>query len=127
MTYHTAMGDESAEVEPTISILSGLHHLLDDWVLAKLALLDRLVDADDVLPHDSAGANVQVADLGIAHEPLGQADSKRRGLQLGVSGLALRELVHDGSLGRGNSVTVLGRLLRRDPPTIDPDCTSVKP
>ncbi len=35
---------------------------------------DREVDADDVLHHDPAGAEVEVADLAVSHLPLGQSN-----------------------------------------------------
>ena len=48
-------------------------------VLEEAAVRDRLVDAGEVLLHDRAGAEVQVADLGVAH--LALAAGRRRGPQ----------------------------------------------
>ena len=40
--------------------------------------------ADELLLHDAAGADVQMADLGIPHLAFGQADVPARGMQEGV-------------------------------------------
>ena len=67
------MGDETAKVQSTGTVLGGLQSLLDDLVLRKLALLDGLVDPHDILPHHTSSTNVQVSDFRVAHEALGQA------------------------------------------------------
>ena len=46
-------------------------------VLEEAAVRDRLVDAGEVLLDDRAGAEVQVADLGVAHLARGQARPPR--------------------------------------------------
>ena len=48
-------------------------------VLAERAVRDRLVDAREVLRDDRAGAEVEVADLGVAH--LALAAGRRRAPQ----------------------------------------------
>lgn len=116
------MGYKAAKVQsprPGLRLLQGLGN---DIVLSELALLDGLVDADDVLPDDAAGADVEVADLRVAHQALGQADGQRRGLELDIARLALGEGVHDGRLGGRDGVAVLWRLLRRDAPPVNDDC-----
>ena len=49
-----------------------------------LARRDGVGDARQVLHHDAAGADVEMADLGIAHLAVGQADVAARGAQEGV-------------------------------------------
>ena len=44
--------------------------------LVKLTALDALRDADQVLRHDAAGAEVEVAHLAVAHLALGEADGQ---------------------------------------------------
>ena len=122
-----AVGDEAAEVQPPVAVLGALEGLLDDLVLRELALAHGLVDAHDVLPHDAAGADVEVADLGVAHEALGQADGERRGVELNVAGGVLGEAVHDGGLGGGDGVALGGRVGRRDAPAVNHDCRSARP
>ena len=53
-------------------------------VAEEAAVLDRLVDADEILLHDSAGAEVEVADLRVAHLALRQADCGTGRIELGV-------------------------------------------
>jgi hypothetical protein len=123
-THHAAVRHQTTEVKLSLA-LGHLQRLLDGGVLAKLALLDGLVDADNVLPHDTTGADVQVADLGVSHEAFGQADGERRGLELGEARLAQRELVHDRGLGGGNGIAILGGLLRGNAPAVNHDCRTV--
>lgn len=116
------MGNQTAEVQSAVSALGSLQSLLDDLVAGKLALLDGLVDADDILPDDTPSTNVQVSDLRVAHQTLRQTDSKGGGLELSVTGSTLGELVHDGGLGIGDGVAVLRRRLGGNSPAIDDDC-----
>jgi hypothetical protein len=109
---NTTVRDETEQVETAVALLC-MGEALDNVVdLVELALLDSLVDAHNVLPHDSAGANVQVANLAVAHQALGKTDGERRGLELSVtlSDLAalLGELVHPGSVGVEDSVALVG-------------------
>ena len=46
--------------------------------LLDLAAGDGLADARQVLHDDAAGADVEMADLGVAHLPIRQADVARR-------------------------------------------------
>ena len=109
-------------MEASVGVLGRLKHLLDLGLAGELALADGLVDADDVLPHHTPGTNVQVADFRVAHQALGQADGERRGFELGEAGGALGQLVHDGGLGGGDGIAVLGGLLRGDAPAVNHDC-----
>ena len=54
-------------------------------------------------------------------EAFGEADGQRRSVEFGKAGRALRELVHDGSLGGGNGVAILGRFLGGDTPAVNHD------
>ena len=49
-----------------------------------LAAGDGVADARQVLHHDAAGADIEMADLGIAHLPVRQADIFARGAQKAV-------------------------------------------
>ena len=49
-------------------------------MLGQRAVLDGVVDARQVGHGDAAGAEIHVADLGIAHLALGQADEGLRGV-----------------------------------------------
>lgn len=122
ITHDTSVRDETAEVKTAIAIGGRLKGLLDDLILVELFLLDGLVDANNVLPHNAASANVEMADFRVAHQAFGQTDGEGRGVKLGEAGLALGELIHDRGLGRGNGIAILGALLRRDTPTVNDDC-----
>jgi hypothetical protein len=74
MRMHPARRHQSDEVTraPTPS------HRLDQFVecrrAADIATSDGRVDAGQVLHHETAGTDVEMSDLGIAHLPLRQAD-----------------------------------------------------
>lgn len=87
-TNNTAMRDETAKVKTAGSILGRLQRLLDHVVLAKLALLDRLINADNILPDDTTSADVEMADFGVAHKAFGEANGKRGSFELGEAGWA---------------------------------------
>ena len=52
--------------------------------LGDAAVLDGVADARQFLHHHAAGADVEVADLGVAHLAVGQADIAAGGVQEGV-------------------------------------------
>ena len=60
------------------------HSSTNGWNLVELAALDALGDADQVLGHHPAGAEVQVAHLAVAHLPFRQADGQAAGLEQGA-------------------------------------------
>src|SRR5262249_59754390 len=49
-----------------------------------IAASDRRVDAGQILQHETAGADVEMSDLGIAHLPRWQADVLARRMQEAV-------------------------------------------
>ena len=124
----TTVRDQTEQVQTAVALLCAGEALDDVVDLVEFALLDGLVDADNVLPDDSAGANVQVTDLTVSHETLGKTDSERRGFELRVAlgnlAALLGELVHPGSVGVQDGVTLVGRLLASDTPSVnaDEDC-----
>lgn len=109
-TNHTTVGHQAAKVKASIAALGRGQNLLNHIIVAELALLDCLVDANDVLPDDTAGADVEMPDFGVAHKAFGETNGQGRSIEFGEAGRALRELVHDGSLGGGNGVAILGGL-----------------
>lgn len=121
ITYNTAVGDETAEMETAVAVLCPLKGILDDVVLAKLSLLDSLIDTDNVLPDDTAGANVEMADFGVAHETLGETNGERGSVELSETGGALGELIHHRRFGGGNGIAVLGGLFGGNTPTVNHD------
>jgi hypothetical protein len=78
---HAAGRDEPDQVHARRILQRRLQHL----VAGQRPVRDGLVDPREVLRHDRAGAEVEVADLGVAHLPLRQADGLALGGQRGVS------------------------------------------
>lgn len=103
------------------SILGCLHCLLDYVILFELSLLDYMINADDILPDDTASTNVEMPNFGVAHQALGKADGKRRSIEfrepIGTSG----EFVHHGGLRGSNGISILGGFLGWDAPTVNHD------
>lgn len=113
-------------MQSAIASGSSLAGLLDDLVLTQLAVLDGLINSNDVLPDDTASADVQVSNLGVAHEALGKPYRQRRGIEFGEAVHVLGELVHDGSFGGGNGIAILRALVGGNTPTINDDYSSAR-
>ena len=122
---HAAVGHEAAEVESAIAIDGALEGLLDGGDVLELVVLDGLRNADGILPDDPAGANVQVADLAVAHEAFREADGERRCLELGIAlgslGSVLGEVVHGRRVGCEDGIAIFARLFCCDSPAVDDD------
>ena len=105
-----AVADETTEMQPAVAVGGVCEALFDVFYVFQLVLLDRLVDADDILPHYSSGADVQVSNFGVAHQSFWETDGERRRFQLSVSlcgvGAGFAELVHDRSFRRGDGVAI---------------------
>ena len=107
-----AVGHEAHDVQRFAVLLCVLHGLDVDRVLEELAVLDLLGHLGQDLEHDAARAHVGVADLGVAHLPLGQTHVKPGSLERGV-GVLGEEAVEirrfgdiDGVAARGGGETV---------------------
>ena len=66
---------QTHQVDGLAGLDGGLHVLDQHRVLEHLAMVDGLGDGGQLLVHDAACAHVGVADLGVAHLAVGQADS----------------------------------------------------
>ena len=80
-------------------------------------VLDRLVDAGEVLRDDRARAEVEVPDLGVAHLALGQPDALAHRDQLRVR-LGVPQLVEHRRVGERHRVA---RPVGREPPAVEHD------
>ena len=76
-------------------------------VAGELAGADGGVDARQLLHHHPAGADVHMADLGIAHLALGQAHMQLRGVDQGVGRLG-HPALPGGRLGQGHGIAGAG-------------------
>ena len=86
-----------------------------DLVLEQRAVGDRVVDPRQVLLDDRARAEVHVADLGVAHLPVGEADVAPAGRERRVR-VALPELVEHRRLGERDGVA---RALLGEAPAVE--------
>ena len=113
-----AVGDEPEQVEPAAGAAAGaLAGRPQGLVLEEAAVGDRVVDPGQVLLDDGAGAEVEVADLGVAHLPFGEADVAPLGRELGVGELR-PEPVEDRRLGDRDRVAGAGL---GDAPAVEDD------
>ena len=81
---HAAVGDKSEDVQAAASGAGVLHGGEQDRVPEELAILDHQVDACNVHMNDAARANVEMADLAVAHLAVRQADVFPAGVNQGV-------------------------------------------
>ena len=108
VAVHAAAGEQAHDVQG-LAVCFGVFHGLDiDLVFKELSGFDLLAHLGQDLEHDAAGTDVGVADLGVAHLALRQADVKAGGLQLGV-GIFGKELVQVGLLRLRDRIARGGR------------------
>ncbi len=100
-----AVGEQADDVEGAASFLRGGDGGEQRGVGEEAAVDDGGVDAGHVHADDAAGAEVEVADLGVAHLAVGQADEVVAGAEEGVGEVA-QERVVDGLAGEGDCVAV---------------------
>ncbi len=100
-----AVGDEADEVQGVAALGCVVHGLDEGGVLEELAGGDGGVDAGDVHADDAAGAEVEVADFGVAHLAVGEADEVVAGADEGV-GVVAEESVVGGLARKGDGVGV---------------------
>ena len=101
---HAAVRDETHEVErgcPSPALWR--RPACRTGFSKKRAVVDRLADARQVLVDDAAGADVEVADLGVAHLPGGQADGRARRVERAVR-VGRPEPVEDRRVGERHGV-----------------------
>ena len=76
MAVHAAVGEQAHEVNGAALGDGAVDRLGEHGVVEERAVLDREVDARELLVDDAAGPDVEVPDLGVAHLALGQADGQ---------------------------------------------------
>ena len=108
---HAAARDEPDQVHARGVPHRGLERL----VLRQRPVLDRGVDAREVLRDDRAGAEVEVADLGVAHLALREPHRLALGGQLGVRVL-VPQPVEDRRRRERDRVA---RAVRGEPPAVE--------
>ena len=111
---HAAVRDESHQVEAP-GLAAGRARRAQHLVLGERAVRDRVVDPRQVLPDDRAGAEVEVADLGVPHLAVREPDRPAAGVELGVA-IGAPQLVEHGSVGELDGVS---GARRREPPAVE--------
>ncbi len=81
--------------------------MVDCGVLGEHAVENGIVDARQVLTDNRAGAKVEVADLGVAHLPLGQPDGAPGGGECGVR-VGGPQLIEHGGAGERDRIAGAG-------------------
>lgn len=72
MAMYPAVGQEAIQMELLVVILCSLHRFDQRRVVEKLPFADRFRNPGQILVHDAACADVQMADFGVAHLPFRQ-------------------------------------------------------
>ena len=102
---HATRRDEAQEVQGRTRLGHVVHGLHQRRVLLDGAIEDGVVDTAQLLEHNAAGANVEVAHLGVAHLACGKthilARCAKRSMRIG-----LPQLVEIGLLGLVDGVVV---------------------
>jgi hypothetical protein len=113
-----AVGDEAEQVQAAAGTIAGaLAGGQQRLVFEEAAVGDGVVDPSQVLLDDRPGAEVEVADLGVAHLPVGEADVAALGGELGMR-VAGPEGVEDRRLGQRDRVA---RPRLGQPPAVEDD------
>ena len=116
MRMHAARRDQAHQVAGAAGLPQALDQADQGRGLLDLAVGDGLADARQVLHHDTAGADVEMSDLGVAHLPLRQADIPARREEEGV-GAGVPQTVEGGGARLAHGV--VGRVLPPAPAVQD--------
>ena len=73
-TVHTTIADKSHQMQNAATLLGVAHSAHESFIREKRPVGNRLIDAGDLLPNNPPGANIQVADLTVAHQPARQTN-----------------------------------------------------
>lgn len=84
VAVHAAVRDQTEQVHGPVAGGRALRRADQDRVAEKRSVRDGGTDVHDVLADDAGRAEDHVADLGIAHQAVRQADAGAGGLQRGV-------------------------------------------
>ena len=114
---HPARPDEPDDVEPALRLPRAAARIQERRPFEEGPVGDGGVDPRQVLEHRPAGADVEVADLGVAHLSGRQADRLARGLEPGIRP-APEQPAPDRRVGRRDRV---GGGVAADPEAVDDD------
>ncbi len=90
---HAAIGEQTEQMQPAAAGAGVLHGVDQHGMREEFAVLDHQLDARDVHVHDAPGADIEVADLAVAHLAVGQPDERAAGVNQRVGILAQQAVV----------------------------------
>ena len=108
VAVYAAVGKKAGEMKPAVRLQGFLYDIHEDGIGFQRAVFHGHVDTRHVLVDDTARADIEVSDFGVAHIAFGQADGAARGLKLGVRAGGC-ESVQIGSAGKARGVARSGR------------------
>ena len=106
---NAARRNKTHEVQGLAGSLYIVHCCDEDLVVLERAILASVVDTRELLEHDAAGTDVEVAHLGIAHLAVGKADVLAGSTQRGVGILLVQRVDERGARSCDGVVRALGR------------------
>ena len=112
-----SVGDEPEQVDPPAPLPCSVDCPAEGRILMERARTDGAVHPHQILVDDAARADREVADLGVPHLSVGQADRLARGGERRVR-VARPEIVEDGRLGELDRVARPGW---REAPAVEDD------
>ena len=98
-----AVGEQAGEVKTATPCLCPGDAVQQDRVGEKIAVDDGFADHGQVLVHDPAGTEIEVADFRIAHLPFRQADRHSRGEDAAM-GVLRQKLVQVRGIGQADGI-----------------------
>jgi hypothetical protein len=98
---HPAVAAQAEDVQTSLGAV--LHGPAQGRVFADIAAGDQLIDARDLHLDDAPGADIEMADLAVAHLPFGQADERPIGADERVRVL-FPKAIEIGLAGHGDGV-----------------------
>ena len=105
MAVHPAVGQEARQVQGGPRFFGVVHGVFQGFVFEEIPILNGFGDAGQLLIHHPAGADIGVADLAVAHLPVGQAHV-HAGRADGGAGVLREHLGQVGGLGGLDGVAV---------------------
>ncbi len=114
---HPAGPEQADQVQGAAGVLEDCAEVGERLEAEEVTALDALGDPHQILGHHPAGAQVEVADLGVPHLPLGEPHGEAAGLEQRAR-LALPQAVPHRGPGEFDRVALAGLAI---PPAVQHD------
>ena len=110
MAVDAAVGHQADQVKGRVIVDGGLYRADEGGVFKEVAVRNGFGNARELLIDDATRADIRVADLAVAHLPVGQADIHAGGADIGHRAFS-HELVKPGRFRRRDGISVIGRIV----------------